>query len=134
MDPVLRAIQGKRVVRVVSTPGDDSQLMLDDGTLLTLFMSESDCCASAAGGWVVRPDDLDAVITNVEVVPDEERSGYDGDGTTNFATVTILHNQNPIALAECYANDGNGGYYYSILSLKVNVPGEDAVQVAVLGA
>ena len=90
MAPVLRAIQGKRVVRVVSTPGDDGQLMLDDGTLLTLFMSESDCCASAAGGWVVRPDDLDAVITNVED--------------------------------------------YSILSLKVNVPGEDAVQVAVLGA
>lgn len=33
--------------------------------------------------------------------------------------VTIYHNQNPIALAECEADDGNGGYYYSVGSLVI---------------
>ncbi|MEB3521030.1 hypothetical protein SM122_10775 [Streptococcus sp. S2(2023)] len=34
-------------------------------------------------------------------------------------TVTIYHNQNPIALAECEADDGNGGFYYSVGSLVI---------------
>lgn len=42
-----------------------------------------------------------------------------GDGTTCENTVTIYHNQNPIALAECEADDGNGGYYYSVGSLVI---------------
>lgn len=39
--------------------------------------------------------------------------------TTSKNTVTIYHNQNLIALAECDANDGNGGYYYSVGSLVI---------------
>lgn len=78
---------------------------------------------------------MQAIITDVQVTPDEERSGYDGDGTTNFAVVKILHNQNPIALADCYANDGNGGYYFSVLSLNVLVPGsDDSLDVDVVSA
>lgn len=115
-------IEGKRVVRVED--GGD-KLILDDGTVLHLYMSESDCCAYAHGEWVIQPEALEAIITDVTVTPDTERSGDDGDGITNFATVTILHNQNPIALAACSANDGNGGYYYSALSLRVAVPGEE---------
>lgn len=115
-------IEGKRVVSVES--GGD-KLVLDDGTVLRLYMSDSDCCAGASGDWVLQPDSLEAIITDVTVTPDEERSGDDGDGTTNYATVAILHNQNPIALADCYANDGNGGYYFSVLSLNVVVPGVD---------
>lgn len=30
-----------------------------------------------------------------------------------------LSNQNPIALAECVADDGNGGFYYSVGSLVI---------------
>lgn len=123
-------IEGKRVI---SVEGNGNKLVLDDGTALWLYMSDSDCCANADGTWVIQPDTLDAIITNVEIRPDIERSGDDGDGITNYATIAILHNQNPIALADCYANDGNGGYYYSVLSLNVTVPGaENAVDVRVL--
>lgn len=124
-------IEGKRVVSVES---GGEKLVLDDGTVLWLYMSVSDCCAHAYGEWVVQPDALEAVITDVQIVPDEERSGDDGDGETNYATVSILHNQNPIALAECQANDGNGGYYFSVLSLNVIVPGKDGFDIEVVSA
>lgn len=124
-------IQGKRVVAVES---NGEKLVLDDGTALWLYMSDSDCCASAQGQWVIQPDALDAIITDVKITPDEERSGDDGDGETNYATVAILHNQNPVALADCYANDGNGGYYFSVLSLNVVVPGRDSIDVEVVSA
>lgn len=116
--PLLRGRLAGRRVRSVQDSG--SQLTLDDGTVLRLYMSDSDCCASAHGEWVIQPDALDAIITDVTVTFDEERSGHDGDGTTNYVTIAILHNQNPIALADCSANDGNGGYYYSCLSLRVS--------------
>ena len=101
----------KRIIR-----WDKNSLILEDGTLVTLEESESDCCASAAGEFsnVV----LDAVITNVEIgdmvdIPDS-------DTTVREVKVTIFHNQNPIALAEMTADAGNGGYYYSVGSLVVN--------------
>lgn len=123
-------IEGKRVVGV-----EDTRLLLDDGTVLQLYMSDSDCCASARGEWVLQPDALEAIITDVKITQDEEQSGDDGDGTTNYATVAILHNQNPIALADCYANDGNGGYYFSVLSLKVAVPTlAESIDVQVVSA
>lgn len=122
-------IEGKRVLGA-----SGSTLLLDDGTVLSLYMSASDCCANAYGEWVIQPDALDAIITDVKITPDGERSGDDGDGTTNYATVAILHNQNPLALADCQANDGNGGYYFSVLSLKVLVPEAEEVDTTVVEA
>lgn len=125
-------IAGKRIA---SVEADGTRLVLNDGTVLHLYMSDNDCCASADGKWVIQPDALEAIITGVQVAPDADRSGYDGDGNTNYATISILHNQNPIALADCYANDGNGGYYFSVLSLRVVMPGdEDDVKVEVLNS
>lgn len=121
-DPELESVLRERLEghRIRSVSDDGETMVLDDGTVLRLYMSESDCCASAHGKWVVKPDQLDAMITRVEVKPDLENSGDDGDGTTNYLSIVLLHNQNPVALAECYANDGNGGYYYSILSLDIS--------------
>jgi hypothetical protein len=118
LEPLLRErLEGHRITKV----SDDGELLvLDDGTRLRLYESDADCCAHAHGRWVVQPDKLDAMITKVEVKPDLENSGDDGDGTTNYVSIVLLHNQNPVALAECSANDGNGGYYYSILSLEVS--------------
>ncbi|MDQ0154973.1 DUF7448 domain-containing protein [Robertmurraya andreesenii] len=95
---------------------DENKLVLDDGTIVTLEESEQDCCASASGKF--SNVKLDAVITNVEVgeqvnIPDEYT-------TINEVTVTLFHNQNPIALAEMTADAGNGGYYYSVGSFVVN--------------
>ena len=100
--------------RIVGMTRDS--LTLDDGTILSIVESEQDCCAYAKG--VFKDVVLDAVITDVsepviENVPDE-------DTVINTAMVTIYHNQNPIAIADCYANAGNGGYYYSVCSFEID--------------
>lgn len=101
----------KRIVK-----WDKEFLLLEDGTKVTIEMSESDCCASAGGEF--QDVKLDAVITDVEI-GEQVREVDDWGTTTSTNTVTIYHNQNPIALAECEANDGNGGYYYSVRSLVI---------------
>lgn len=119
-EAVKQRIIGKRVTRV----DDRGDLILEDGTKLKLYMSDSDCCAYAHGDWVVEPSQLDAIITDLKYEVDFDTENY-GDGCTSTAKITILHNQNPVALADCSANDGNGGYYYSVLSLSIETPGLD---------
>jgi len=91
------------------------KLVLDDGSVITIEMTESDCCAWAGGKFTNVA--LDAAITDVTV--SDVIESYNWGETTNAVTVTVLHNQNIIAQAECKANDGNGGYYYSVCALKV---------------
>ena len=102
----------KRIVK-----WDKDHLELEDGTKVTIEMSENDCCAYAGGEF--KDVKLDAIITDIEVgeqvVKEDDWSGE----TESKNTVTIYHNQNPIALAECEANDGNGGFYYSVGSLVI---------------
>lgn len=101
----------KRIVK-----WDKDSLLLDDGTKVTIEMSESECCAYADGEF--KDVKLDAIITDVKV--GEQVTKKEEYGTTeNSNTVTIYHNQNPIALAECEADDGNGGYYYSVASIVI---------------
>lgn len=127
---IRQLIEGKCVV---SVGGHDNDLLtLDDGTVLRLYESASDCCASARGSWVIEPDALDAIITDVKI--DVVQGQDNGDGSESTATITILHNQNSVALGDCYANDGNGGYYFSVLSLSVELPDSDAVSVQVVDA
>lgn len=101
----------KRIVK-----WDKDFLLLEDGTKVTIEMSESDCCAYAGGEF--KNVKLDAVITDVKI-GEQVKEESDWGETTSTNTVTIYHNQNPIALAECEANDGNGGYYYSVASLVI---------------
>lgn len=101
----------KRIVK-----WDKDFLLLEDGTKVTIEMSESDCCASAGGEF--QDVKLDAVITDVKI-GEQAREEDDWGTTTSTNTVTIYHNQNPIALAECEADDGNGGFYYSVGSLVI---------------
>lgn len=127
VDELRERVVGKRVVSVSES---GSELRLDDGTTLLLYMSDSDCCASAFGNWVIDQDRLDAIITNVTIGGPEFTD--DGDGGYSECTITILHNQNPVAFGECYADNGNGGYYYSILSLKVTSPFAEPLDDVVL--
>lgn len=101
----------KRIVK-----WDKDFLLLEDGTRVTIEMSESDCCAYAGGEF--KDVKLDAIITDVKI-GEQVTEGSDCGTTENKNTVTIFHNQNPIALAECSANDGNGGYYYSVGSIVI---------------
>ena len=107
------------------TKWDDNELTLEDGTVL-VFEEDQDCCAHAYGEW--EDVKLDAVITDVKVKRINGKRDEDGE-RTNRATLTIFHNNNPIAKAECRANDGNGGYYYSTLTLKVKGMNDDGLVV-----
>lgn len=95
---------------------NESKLVLDDGTVVTLEESEQDCCASVEGSF--SKVELDAVITDVEIGREVEIP--DDDTIITEVKVTLFHNQNPIALAEMTADAGNGGYYYSVGSFVVN--------------
>jgi hypothetical protein len=100
----------KRIVK-----WDNNKLQLDDGTILSVVETEQDCCAKAFGKFT--DVEFDAVITDVSEpivvnIPDD-------DTVKKAAKVVIYHNQNPIAQTECYADAGNGGYYYSICSFVV---------------
>lgn len=94
-------------------------LILEDGTKVYFDCTEQDCCATANGEW--KTAELDAVITDVKMVDYIEDAYGDGaGGSTNTAKIILYHNQNNIAQADLYADDGNGGYYYSVLSVFVN--------------
>ena len=115
-ETLTKYLVGRRI-----TAADNDLLTLDDGTTLRLYESEQDCCAGASGEWMILdPDRLEAAITHVEY----EDVAYDDD-YTRFAKclITILHNQNPIALGDGYADAGNDGYYFSTLSLEITVDG-----------
>lgn len=88
-------------------------LELEDGTKVTIEMSESDCCAWAGGEF--KDVKLDAVITDVKIGEQLKMPGSGGVCRKN--KVIIYHNQNPIALAECQAE--HNGYYYSVGSLVI---------------
>lgn len=106
------------------TSWNSDKLTLEDGTEITIEMSESDCCASAGGEFsnVV----LDAMITDISD-PLVEKSDLEYDGVHNTALVTIYHNRNIIAQADLYAE--HNGYYYCVGSFvlkDVHYPVVDA--------
>ena len=126
-DTLTKYLVGRRI-----TTADNNTLTLDDGTTLHLYESEQDCCAGASGKWeILDHDRLEAAITHVE---------YESDGYKDFYTrattcrITILHNQHPIALGDGHANAGNGGYYFSALSLEVTVDGTTVHDEEVISA
>ncbi|PCF44197.1 DUF7448 domain-containing protein [Staphylococcus delphini] len=102
------------------TAWTEETLTLDDRTVIEIVESEQDCCASAGGTW--SNVKLDALITNVKIENEITRpisEDYPDDESESFATVILYHNQNPIAQGSCYADGGNGDYYYSVCSLKI---------------
>lgn len=110
-DELRKRLLYKRIVK-----WEENKLTLEDGLVVKIQMTEWDCCANAYGEF--KNVVLDAVITDVSDVtiinvPDD-------DTVVNKAVVTIYHNQNPIAIADCYADAGNGAYYYSVCSFVID--------------
>lgn len=106
---------------------NDDEIVLDNGVKITIEETEQDCCAHAYGQFedVV----LDAAITDVGEIKYEPWQEDDGWGEYGcHATVTIMHNRNVICKAIGDADAGNGGYYYSIASFVVRVPGSSCVE------
>lgn len=100
--------------RVVEWTKD--KLVLEDGTEITIKMSESDCCAYAGGEFEVK--NLDAMITDVEIGKIEKVADDRWGDVETRSVVKLFHNQNPIAQANMEA--GHNGYYYSVGSLVIN--------------
>lgn len=96
----------------------EDKLILEDGTEVYFECTDLDCCASASGEW--KNAKLDAIITDVKMVG-LELADFEGFGHPfNTAKIVLYHNQNSVAQADLYADAGNGGYYYSVLSVFVN--------------
>ena len=96
----------------------EDKLILEGGTEVYFECTAWDCCAFASGAW--KTAELDAVITDVKMV-DLELADFEGFGhPSNTARIVLYHNQNSVAQADLYADAGNGGYYYSVLSVFVN--------------
>lgn len=96
---------------------EEDKLYLDDGTVVSVEMTDNDCCAFAFGEF--KNVKLEAVITDVKIGEEQCVYGEPGDEYEIKNTVTIYSNQNPVAQADCYANAGNGGYYFSVCSLVI---------------
>ena len=115
LESLLEQVRFKRVIS-----WDVDKIVLEDGTIITLECTEQDCCAGAYGEFkplTERPP-LDAMIT--DIVIGEEIEIPDNDTIVNSVELKIFHNQNIICEAEMTADAGNGGYYYSVGSLRVN--------------
>lgn len=112
-EDLVNSLIGRRIVEWTK-----EALTLDDGRVLTIEESDADCCAWAYGKFYVET--LDAGITNVEREEERYTSLLDDREVANKVKVTFLHNQNIIATANCEANNGTGGFYYSVCSLVVS--------------
>lgn len=135
LEDIKRRIVGKKISRVEDNSyEEDAVLVLDDGTTVRLFEDHQDCCAGASGYWkILDAENLEAGITDIEFEQTAD-SEEDGDSYFSSAVITILHNQNPLATAECYADAGNGGYYFSSLSLRIELPDGGEYDTGVIGA
>ena len=78
------------------TTWDNNSLTLNDGTKVTIECTDNDCCAWAGGEF--KDVTLDAIITDVSI-GEITTFGDPCDMTTNNVTITVYHNQNPIAPA-----------------------------------
>lgn len=98
--------------RVVSWTPD--KLVLENGTVVTIEDSEPDRFACAGGEF--ENVKLDAVITDVGNPEIDDDGDFGGEV---LGKVTLFHNLNPIAVANCSADRGETGYYYSVCSLAI---------------
>lgn len=124
---IKRYLLGKEISAI-----ENGDLVLNDGTRLALYESEQDCCAYAEGEWELS-DDFHGGITDVkfytQAIDDPDYGVCDAS-----CELTILHNQNPVAVGNGYANNGNGGFYFSVLSLKVSIDGKTVDDFPILEA
>ena len=97
---------------------ENDYLILSDGTKINFECSEYDCCAYAEGQW--EDFTIDGLITDIKLLDIKENNEDEYDETNVTAKLVLFHNKNEIANAELYANNGNGNYHYSVLSVYIN--------------
>ena len=97
-------------------------LYLKNGVALELYESDQDCCAGAHGKWILPDGEIHGGITEVKF--EEETYCEEYGERSSECVITLLHGNQTVASAEGYADAGNSGYYFSVLSLRVKVKGE----------
>ena len=112
LEELKEVLIGKTIVK-----WDKDWLLLDDKTKIEIVCSEADCCANAYGEF--ESVNLEAIITDVRLENARTIVDYDGYETHTEIELVILHNQGSISKANCYANNGNGDYYYSACAVKI---------------
>lgn len=112
----IEKLKEKVLLKRVSELSHD-QLVLADGTTIHFECTDSDCCASADGVWETAK--TNGLITDVQLVDVEKDESSWGE-TQMLAKLVVMHDKNPIAQAQLRADNGNGDYYFSILSVFVN--------------
>lgn len=105
--------------RIVATDG--KQITLEDGHKIAFECTEWDCCADALGSW--ESVSFDGMITDVQLA--DEKQVVDCEGkyflqTHREAKLVLFHNQNEVSIANLEADNGNGDYYYSVLSVTID--------------
>jgi hypothetical protein len=85
----------------------ESELQLDDGTVLQLEGNEGGCACNAGDYELRELNGCDNVITNVELVNSPCGDGQDGDGTYR---IFVYADNRKINLATFEGSDGNGYY------------------------
>lgn len=102
-----------------SNTGDNATLHLKNGVTLEIYESAQDCCAAAYGDWELHKP-FHGGITNVTYSKERQETGFPGE-TASYCTITILHENRTLAAARGTATNGNGGYYFSVLSMQVKL-------------
>lgn len=113
---------GQEISHISKSPaGDNAILHLENGVTLEIYESDYDCCARAYGDWELHKP-FHGGITNVEYTTETRDHDFLGE-TTRHCTITILHGNRALATGRGAANNGNGGYYFSTLSMQVKLHG-----------
>lgn len=112
----LDKLKEKVLLKQIKELSEDS-LILTDGTEINFECTDSDCCASADGSWETA--EVNGLITDVVLV-DVKKQEEDWGESQMVAKLVILHDQNEIAKAQLRADNGNGDYYFSVLSVFVD--------------
>ena len=111
---------GQEISHISKSPtGDNATLHLNNGVTLEIYESDYGCCAAAYGDWELHKP-FHGGITNVEYATETHHSDFDF-SSTSYCTITILHGNRALATAHGTATDGNGGYYFSVLSIQVRL-------------
>lgn len=107
---MIDSLVGRRIIE-----WSKDHLKLDDGSIITIEMTDYDCCAMAYGEF--KDVRLEAVITDIRF--NKPALSYCEDESATTQEVVFVHNQNKIAQADLYADNGNGDYYYSVVAFKI---------------
>lgn len=112
---IVELLLGRTVTKVA-----DDQLLLDDGTMLTLAGNEGGCSCGAGDYELTELNGCDNIITKVELENDPDGDDYARDAQGVYRIFVFADNQR-INLATFEGSDGNG-YYGTGYSITVTRP------------